>query len=184
LAVGLLASLGCGRERREDRRDRREERRDDRQEARAEAHSNRHEDRHDDRPERQGNHALAPSDRHEERRDDRRDAVIEDRTGWDKLGEKVVHGKHDRDAISVGRSDGRFRKILVVVEHSALEMFDIQVTFGDGQRFSPTTRLIFNERTRSRVIDLPGGDRVIRKVEFKYGNLPGGGRAQVELWAR
>jgi hypothetical protein len=32
------------------------------------------------------------------------------------------------------------------------------------------------------VIDLPGGARVIRRVEFRYGNLPGGGRARVELW--
>jgi hypothetical protein len=34
------------------------------------------------------------------------------------------------------------------------------------------------------VIDLPGGARSIKKVEFRYGNLPGGGRAQLELWAR
>ena len=26
--------------------------------------------------------------------------------------------------------------------------------------------------------------RVIKKVELKYGNLAGGGRARVELWAR
>jgi len=34
------------------------------------------------------------------------------------------------------------------------------------------------------VIDLPGSERVIRTVEFRYGNLPGGGRAQAELWAQ
>jgi hypothetical protein len=33
------------------------------------------------------------------------------------------------------------------------------------------------------VIDLPGDARVIRSVEFRYGNLPGGGRAKAELWA-
>jgi hypothetical protein len=40
----------------------------------------------------------------------------------------------------------------------------------------------FAPNTKTRVIDLPGGARVIRRVEFRYGNLPGGGRAQVELW--
>lgn len=34
------------------------------------------------------------------------------------------------------------------------------------------------------MIDLPGDKRVIKHVTFEYGNLPGGGRAQVELWAR
>ena len=36
----------------------------------------------------------------------------------------------------------------------------------------------------ARDIDLPGGGRAIRRVEFRYGNLPGGGKAQIELWGR
>lgn len=120
----------------------------------------------------------------QERRDDVNDARIEDRTGWDKLGERMVDGKVDRDTIGVTRAEGRFTRVMVVVEHSALEMYDVDITFGDGEHFSPGTRYIFGKDTRSRVIDLPGGARVIRKVEFRYGNLPGGGRAQIELWAK
>jgi hypothetical protein len=73
---------------------------------------------------------------------------------------------------------------MIVVEHSALEMYDVVVTFGDGTRFSPPTRHVFSPDTRSHVIDLPGSQRIIRSVEFRYGNLPGGGRAQAELWAQ
>ena len=73
---------------------------------------------------------------------------------------------------------------MIVVEHSALEMYDVTVTFGDGTRFSPQTRHIFSANTRSHVIDLPGAERVIRTVEFRYGNLPGGRRAMAELWAQ
>ena len=119
-----------------------------------------------------------------ERHNDRADARVEARTGWDKLGERVVNGGVDRDVIPVGRADGKFSQITIVVEHSSLEMFDIIVRFGDGSEFSPQVRHVFGENTRSRVIDLPGGRRVIRSVEFRYGNLPGGGRAQVELWAK
>src|SRR5262245_29270568 len=119
-----------------------------------------------------------------ERRDDRRDEAVDANSRWDKLGERWVTGAVDRDAIRVGRADGRYRKIMLKVEHSALEMFDVVVVFGDGSRFSPPTRLVFGAGTTSRVIDLPGGARFIRFVEFKYGNLPGGGRAQIELWAR
>lgn len=123
-------------------------------------------------------------DRIEERRDDRRDAAIEDRTGWDKLGERTVHGRADHDAILVGARDGAFARMMIVVEHSSLAMHDIVVHFGDGTKFSPETRLVFGEDTRSRVIDLPGGKRIIKRVDFRYSNLPGGGKAQVELWAR
>lgn len=124
------------------------------------------------------------AERREERFDDRMDRRIEARTGWQKLGERVVHGRNDRDTIVVTAAEGRFRRIMLVVEHSALEMDNIVITFGNGETWSPDTRAVFAEDSRSRVIDLPGGDRVIRSVHFRYGNLPGGGRAQIELWAQ
>ena len=73
---------------------------------------------------------------------------------------------------------------MIVVEHSALEMFEVVFTFGDGTQFSRATRHVFGADTRSHVINLPGSNRVIRRVEFRYGNLPGGGRAEAELWAQ
>lgn len=102
--------------------------------------------------------------------------------GWEKLGERVVNGKLDRDVIHVGKRDGRFTAIQLRVDGDTVEMFDIVVTFGDGEKFSPATRLVFDKNTKSRVIDLPGNKRVIEKVEFKYGKMPGEGRASVELW--
>ncbi len=131
-----------------------------------------------------GRRARVSHERAIERQDDRADAKFEQRTGWEKLGERIVNGGADRDVIPVGRAEGKFTKINLVVEHSSLEMFDIVVRFGDGTDFSPNVRHVFGENTRSRVIDLPGGNRVIRAVEFKYGNLAGGGRAQIELWAQ
>ncbi|MFO0625535.1 MAG: hypothetical protein U0325_07940 [Polyangiales bacterium] len=126
----------------------------------------------------------AGAQRLRERRNDRRDRVTEAVTGWTKLGEHWVHGAADQDSVLAGGSQGRFRRVMLKVEHSALEMFDVQVTFGDGSTFSPPTRLVFGQGTWSRVIDLPGEARIIRQVRFRYGNLPGGGRAQVELWAQ
>lgn len=120
----------------------------------------------------------------DERRDDARDKKKENATRWEKLGERIVDGRADKDMIPVGRDDGKFGDIQLKVEGSALELFDVVVTFGDGTTFSPGTRLAFANGATTRVIDLPGGKRVIKKVDFKYGNLPGGGRAQIELWAR
>lgn len=106
------------------------------------------------------------------------------RGGWEKLGERVVNGAQDRDVIHVGRAEGVFTTIEVRVDGSALVMEDIRVVFGNGEVFEPKTRLVFSKDTRSRAIDLPGNRRIIKRVEFKYGNLPGGGRAHVELFGR
>jgi hypothetical protein len=122
-------------------------------------------------------------ERRQERIDDRRDRAAEALTGWTRLGERWVQGAVDHDTIpAVGQ--GVFHQIAIRVEHSALEIFDVTITFGDGQTWSPGTRLVFAPGTTTRTIDLPGAARIIRRVDFRYGNLPGGGRAQVELWAR
>src|SRR5215510_898926 len=93
------------------------------------------------------------------------------RNGFTFLGDRLVQGGADHDAIGVGRADGRWHQIMVVVEDAPVEMFDVVVTFGDGERFSPPTRLTFGPDSRSRVIDLPGGARFIRRVDFRYGDL-------------
>ena len=128
--------------------------------------------------------ACGGRQRRGERRDDVRDARTEALTGWNKLGERWVQHGADHDTIVVGARDGTFRQVAVRVEHSSLQMFDITITFGDGTTFSPPTRLVFAKNSASRVIDLPGGARFIRRVDFRYANLPGGGRAQLELWAK
>src|SRR5688500_8507824 len=52
-----------------------------------------------------------------------------DSTGWTQLGQQVVHGKNDRDVISVGKRAGKYSKLTIVVEDSDLIMRDIVVTF-------------------------------------------------------
>jgi hypothetical protein len=106
------------------------------------------------------------------------------RAGFDFLGERTVDGAIDRDSINVGRRDGRFREIMLVVERAPVEIYDVVVTFGNGEHFEPRTRLAFGPDTRSRTIDLPGGSRVIQRVDFRYGNVVAGARAKVELWGR
>lgn len=125
---------------------------------------------------------ASSQERAAERRDDRRDDAVEDRTGWEKLGECVVDGKGDKDKIHVKAREGTFTRVMLVVEHSACELWDVELHFENGEKFSPSTRLVFSQNSRSRVIDLPGAKRDLKKCEFRYGNLPGGGKAQVELW--
>ena len=102
--------------------------------------------------------------------------------GWVKLGERTVDGRVDRDTISVGRHEGRFSKLTMVVEDNDLELLEFTVTFTNGQTFRPRVGHYFRENTKTRVIDLPGDDRAIRKIDLRYRNLGRGARAQVEIW--
>jgi len=128
--------------------------------------------------------ALGCGHRPEERRAAPREYRADYRGDWNKLGERWIDGTRDRDVIPIGARADAYRRIMIVVENSALEMQDVVVRFDDGSAFSPPTRHVFAANTRSHVIDLPGTRRNIRSVEFRYGNLPGGGRAQAELWAQ
>jgi hypothetical protein len=108
-----------------------------------------------------------------------------DFTGWRSLGSRMVSYGVDHDALS-GFGDGTFRQIMLVVEDADLELFNVRVVFGNGKAFSPETRVYFKEGSRSRVIDLPAGSRVIQRVEFSYRSVAGGrdGRATVQLWGK
>lgn len=107
-----------------------------------------------------------------------------DSTGWVKLGEREVNGRVDHDRITVGRHDGKFTKLTLYVEKSDLELLDFEVAFGNNERFHPEVRHVFREGARTRVIDLPGDVREIKWIEFRYRNLPGGGSARVQVWAK
>jgi hypothetical protein len=98
---------------------------------------------------------------------------------------RPVDFRLDHDVI-LGVGDGAFRAIRINVEGGDLEMFDIKVTFGNGETFSPGTRVYFREGSRSRVIDLPGDARIIRRIDFFYRSAPfgGQGRAAVHVYGR
>ncbi|CAN5158662.1 hypothetical protein BH11MYX1_BH11MYX1_02140 [soil metagenome] len=106
-----------------------------------------------------------------------------DSRGWVQLGDRTVNGKADHDRIDVGRMEGTFSKLTVVVENSDLEMIDFKIQFADNTNYHPALDQVFREGTRTRVIELPPGEHVIKYLDFKYKNLPGGGNAKVSVWA-
>lgn len=106
-----------------------------------------------------------------------------DSRGWVMLGERTVNGHFDRDRIEVGRIEGKFSKLTVVVENSDLDMIDFKIQFADNTDYHPTVNQLFREGTRTRVIELPPGEHTIKSLDFKYKNTPGGGNAKVSVWA-
>lgn len=107
-----------------------------------------------------------------------------DTTGWSLVGEQTVQGKRDRDVITVGKYEGKFDQLQLVVLDSDIDLKDMTVLFANGEKWSPALKHSFREGQRSRVIDLPGSNRTISKIELLYANTPGGGRAKVAVYGR
>lgn len=113
-------------------------------------------------------------------RDDRPAAEPRRIAGWDRLGSRSVSFKAERDVVSA-EGEGLFRRVMIVVDDADLELFDVKVVFANGEVFSPETRLYFKEDSRTRVIDLPGEARAIRRIEFSYRSVRGGGDGKAEV---
>ena len=58
---------------------------------------------------------------------------------WDLLGTRRVSFAAERDVIEIGAREGRFSAIKLDVEGGNLEMYDVRITFGDGETWSPAT---------------------------------------------
>ena len=84
------------------------------------------------------------------------------------LGERTVNFKADHDVIGVGGYEGIFRSLYFVVEKNSIEIFNIVVTYGNGEKQRLETRLVFNEGSRSRTIAFDGGKRRIKTIAFTY----------------
>jgi len=118
----------------------------------------------------------------------RRPVQVGPETGRVKLGQRKVNFRGDHDVIPVTGRKGTFTAITIKATGSPLEMHRIKVTFRNKQVFEPRVVHVFKKGHETRRIDLPGGERVIRKVEFFYNSLPtrranrGPGKATIHLF--
>lgn len=104
-----------------------------------------------------------------------------DSRGWTMLGEKTVDGRVDADQVDFSQKQGKVKRLSVVVLDSDLEMVELKIVYVSGNSETPTDRFFFKEGSRTRVIRL-NKDEVLRAVQFKYRNIPGGGKAKVQVW--
>jgi len=104
---------------------------------------------------------------------------------WEKLGQRKVNYGVDRDEILVTASEGRFTSLKFKIKKSGINMHKCVVHFGDGTRQQVKLRKKIPAGGESRVIDIRGGKRVIKKVVFWYDTKNIANRRGVlELWGR
>lgn len=104
---------------------------------------------------------------------------------WELLGMRKVNYSLDRDEIIVTRAEGVFTALKVKVKKAPINMQKLVVTFGNGEVEELELRNNFAAGSESRVIDLPGNKRVIKKIVFWYDTKNIANRKGiVEVWGR
>jgi hypothetical protein len=103
---------------------------------------------------------------------------------WTTLGTREVNLHVDHDTMMLGYDAGRFRKIRFHVSGAPIHLYDIRVTFGDGE----VQTLNFDEHipagSYSRSFDLQGWERVIRRIDLVYKKSHSGGMALMTLYGQ
>jgi hypothetical protein len=94
-----------------------------------------------------------------------------DSRGEELLGQREVDFRADRDVIDVGRDEGRFRKVRVVVRGAPIELRDVKVTFADDSVFDAASGRRILRGNSAYLFDLPGHRRVIKRITFLYRSL-------------
>lgn len=111
-------------------------------------------------------------------------AVVTDKAaGWQKIGETKASFETDRDELVVLGAD-RFKSIRLHVTDASLNLLDLEVYYETGDKEDIAVRQEIRAGGETRVIDLKGKDRELKKVVFIYKTVPNSAKdkAKVELW--
>ncbi len=108
--------------------------------------------------------------------------VLED---WDLLGVRTVKATLDRDEIEVTAVRGAFKKLKFTVKGAPIFLQKMYVHYGNGDVYEHEIRFKIEAGSETREIDLPGNNRIIRKVVFWYEKATWlGGTPVVSLWGK
>jgi hypothetical protein len=91
---------------------------------------------------------------------------------WEQLGCQKVGFLVDKDVIKVGREEGRFKSIRLLVSGNKIHMMDLKVIYANGQPDDIPVRSEIRAGGQTRAIDLKGERRAIRQIEMVYRSQP------------
>jgi len=109
--------------------------------------------------------------------------ITSDKTGWHKIGETTVNFQKEKDEILVLGAD-RFASIKFKVTDAPIDLKDLEVYYESGDKQDVKINMPIKMAGESRVIDLNGGERNLKKIVFVYKTLPNrkDEKAHVEIW--
>lgn len=105
--------------------------------------------------------------------------------GWEFLGKRDVSFGADHDVFRILPRERALHRLLIVVRMNDVELFDVKVSFESGDEFDAKFRGRFLADRDTQIIDLPGGERRVTRVDFRYKSLKQSARrAVIELWGK
>jgi hypothetical protein len=109
--------------------------------------------------------------------------MMSDKPGWHKIGETTADFKAEKDEIVVLGAD-RFKSIKIKVTDAPIHIADLEVYYESGDNEAISLKSDFKAGGESRVIDLKGNSRNLKKVVFVYNTVPNSknDKAHVELY--
>ena len=90
------------------------------------------------------------------------------RDNWQVIGSVVFDDPFLRTAINVAPTVGPLNAVRFEVQGADVEIASIKVMYGNGQTEEVQVRDMFKAGSASRVIPLPGGNRMIKQVTVIY----------------
>ncbi len=106
-------------------------------------------------------------------------------SNWEKLGAKVVNMKTDRDVISITHHKGFYTKLKFMVKKAPIEMISANIVFGNGENKKINIDRQIEPEASTRIIDLTGNKRIIKKIKLNYKTIRAGkGRAVFLVWGK
>ena len=111
--------------------------------------------------------------------------IISDSKGWHKIGTLHADFQRETDEIAVFLAD-RFAAVKFKVEGASINLQALKIFYEDGTVEDVTANLPYSIQApgESKVIDLKGTERELKKVQFTYSSLNNqkDKKAKVELW--
>jgi hypothetical protein len=91
---------------------------------------------------------------------------------WEQLGCQKVGFLVDKDKIHVGRTEGKFKSIRLLVSGNKVHMMDLKVIYANGRPDDIPVREEIRAGGQTKPLDLKGERRAIKEIEMVYRSQP------------
>ena len=105
--------------------------------------------------------------------------------GWVKLGTQMVSPGVDYDELNITEATETFNRLKFKVSKAPVYIRNIHIIYGDNTSEGHIIKRQFKKGEASRILDLVGYQRIIKKIIFNYsGRNSGKGQAHLEVMAK
>ncbi|MBC7848866.1 MAG: hypothetical protein H7Y31_03980 [Chitinophagaceae bacterium] len=112
------------------------------------------------------------------------EVVINNKDGWQKIGEAKVDFKTEKDQFIIMGAD-KFKSIQIRVKDAPIHLEDLKIEYDGGTADqSVALRTNFAAGSKSKIIDLKDHTKGLKKVSFVYRTVQNSAdeKAEIELW--